>query len=242
MSYRFELNTSYQRLRRYGAQVSGGLRARKVFDPHATSWAQMKQRIKREREQREEADDAVLEASTVTRVEDADNDAALTAVSGRSWELSNKEASADPHATLFKIPAKRIKSFGAARAVEESSRIVRDGRRFAELDFEKTLDGLETTSARLATAFQAFEAADDALFDPRRAKKALIRDINALIAVTEAAILTAFPGRDDIVSAILQPWFERKAKRKTAGAGTEGTTENDPLVPDIDDSEEEPTA
>ncbi len=61
------------------------------------------------------------------------------------------------------------------------------------------------------------DTAEDARFEPRQAKKKLVRDLNQLIAVTEAAVLTAFAGRSDLVSAILTPWFER---RRGASAST----------------------
>jgi len=235
MSYRFESGTSYTRLRRYAAQAIGGLKARKVFEPIVTTWFALKQRIAKEREVREQADDAVLEASTAARVEDADNDNALTDVSAKSWELSDKDASKDPHATLFgKLPAKRVKGFGPGRALEESDRIVKDGRRFSEHDFGTTLDTLEGTSRGLDLAYKAFEATEDGLFEPRKTKKALIRAVNDLIAITEAAILTQFPGRDDIVSAILKPWFERKQSGTSKGTAGEDPT-LDPLTPDVDD-------
>jgi len=183
----------------------------------------------------------VLEASTGARVEDADNDVSLTAASGRSWELSNKDPERDPHATLFVIEARRIKSFGPARAIEEARRIIKDGRRLSDAqELESVLNSLEGTTDRLAAAFERYQSAEDALFHPRQAKKKLVRDLNDLVAVTEAAILTAFPGRDDLVSAILLPWFERSRRKKAAGPAREPVPDLDPLTPDIDDPNTEP--
>lgn len=237
MSYRFPVDVSYNRLRRYCAQVGGGLHARPKLAQHVEPWRQMKSRVRAERDAREDADDAVLEASTATRVEDVDNDVSLTAASSKSWDLSNKNPEQDPHATLFVIDAKRIKSFGPARAMEEARRIVKDGRRLVEAEaLDGVLTALEGTTERLGNAFQAYQTAEDALFLPRQAKKKLSRDLNDLIAVTEAAILTAFPGRDDLVSAVLLPWFERSKRRKTA----DPEVGPDPLTPDIDDPNTEP--
>lgn len=229
MAYSFDETVSYSRARRYASQVIGGLAARPVLAAQVVDWRAMKQRIRIERDQREDADDLIIETSTATRVDDVDFDFCLTKTSGRSWELSGKDASAEPHATLFgKVPAKRARSFGPAKATEVGLRVVKDGRKFALPELEASLAELEAATAVLGTSFKAFEDAEDALFTPRQAKKKLVRALNLLIATTEAAVLTAFPGREDIVSAILLPWFERKNGKTAKG-------EPDPLAPAVDD-------
>ena len=234
MAYAFIVTTSYGRLRQYTAQVEGGLRARaKDLAPHAPAWSAMKDRIVAERAERELADDAALQATARARVEDADFDSALGDVSSKSYELADKQADQEPYVTLFgKIPAKRAKGFGPAKATEVGARILKDGPRFGHAELDAPLAALATATSALSDAKKAIDEADDALFTPRQKKKKLVTALNTLIAVTEAAILSAFPGRDDIVGAILLPWFERKNKK----GGADETGEADPLTPDIGDN------
>ncbi len=238
MAYSFSENTSYGRARRYTAQVIGGLKARKELAGQVDAWTTFKARIIHERQLRELADDAVLEASTLGRVEDAQFDVDLGSVSSHAFLAAGKDAKATPYDELFgKDDAKRVKAFGIVRAAEAGRRIVKDGRRLEVPNLVPQLDQLDATTARLQAAATGVEAAKDALFGPRRVKKVLIADLNHLIATTEAAILTAFPGRDDLVSAITRPWFERKGK-KTPGTDADAPTP-DPLDPGLEDDGED---
>lgn len=236
MSYKFKTTTSYGRLRRYAAQVIGGLEAREATRPSASAWREIQAGITQERTTREAADDVLLAASARARLEDAEWDEALLRTSSRTYELARKDASAEPYATLFgRVDAKRARAFGLAKATVVGQAVVKDGRRLDAPELGAVLDQLEVATRRLDEARALVEGAEDALFQPRMAKKKLVRQINDLIAVTEAAVLTAFPGRDDIVAAILLPWFERRSSRKATSADPEP----DPLVPDLDDEDED---
>lgn len=233
MAYTFKVNTGYPRIRRYCAQGIGGLEARPELAASVADWEAMKQRVRAEHQAREDVDDKVIKASAAARVADAGFDACLGDVSARAFELAGKDASAEPYVTLFgKITAQRAKRFGPAKAIDVGTRVVRDGRRLAP-EMGSLLDALEAATQRLDAAFKAFEAAEDELFAPRQAKKKLVRDLNLLVARTEAAVLTAFPGNEDLVVAILTPVFARKAPKAT------GDAEPDPLTPDLDDEPDE---
>jgi len=114
------------------------------------------------------------------------------------------------------INAAQAKDLGMAKATEVGLRIVRDGRRLELPALLEPLAALEAATSALQAAAAAYGAAEDALFGPRQAKIKLVRELNALIAITEAKILLAFPGRDDLTRAILRPWYERR--RGTAAA------------------------
>lgn len=224
MAYQFEVTTGYGRLRQYASQVLGGVGAREALAAQSEGWRGMLGRIVAERAQREEADDAVLMAGALARVADADFDASIGEVSGVSWLLAGKKVAGEPYQTLFgRIDAKRAKGLGVAKASAVGERVVRDGRRLGAEELAAPLSGLEKATGALSNAQTRLEAAEDALFEPRQAKKKLVRDLNQLIAVTEAAILTAYPGRSDLVSAILVPWFQRRragaAESHAAGPG-----------------------
>ncbi|MEZ4267530.1 MAG: hypothetical protein R3F39_14220 [Myxococcota bacterium] len=221
MAYQFEVTTGYGRLRRYASQVLGGVGARGALAGSGDDWRAMLGRIVAERASREAADDGVLMAGAVARVADVDFDASIGEVSGVSWLLAGKKPEGEPYLTLFgRIDAKRARGLGLAKASAVGERVVRDGRRLGVEGLAGALDGLDAATGALTAARTGVDTAEDALFEPRQAKKKLVRDLNQLIAVTEAAVLTAFPGRSDLVSAILTPWFERR--RGAAASATAG--------------------
>lgn len=236
MSYNFKGNVSYGRVRRYATQVIGGLEARPQTQGLAPPFRKIRDAITAARTEREAADDLVLIATARLRVEDSDWDLALGKVSARAYELAGKVAQNDPYATLFgKVDARRAKSLGSAKAVAVGQTVVRDGRRLADdgaPELSQPLEDLGSATARLLDARARFDEADDALFAPRRAKKKLLAELNQLIAITEAGILGAFPGRSDIVGAILLPWFERRRAAKSVD-------DADPDAPDIDDESDD---
>ncbi|HRE90154.1 MAG TPA: hypothetical protein PK095_13555, partial [Myxococcota bacterium] len=196
---------------------------------------ELRARIEAERSAREAADDALLAASARLRVDDSDWDQALQLVSARAYELAGKKADAEPYATLFgRVDAKRARSFGAAKAQVVGLAVVKDGRRLDEAEaLSETLDQLEAATAKLSASKATYDEADDALFLPRQAKKKLIGKLNEAIAVAEAGILTAFPGRGDLVNAILTPWFERRTRPK---AGSE-PDDDAPDTPELEDTD-----
>jgi hypothetical protein len=232
MAYKFRTSTSFGRARRYLSQCIGGVEARPQTAHLSPPLKALRDEFVAQRAARESVDDLVLVTTARLRVEDVDWDNALGQVSSKSYLLSNKDADSDPYATLFgKVDAKRARGFGAAKAVIVGETVVRDGRRL-DADLEAELNQLEVATNRLSEAKRLFDEADDALFVPRQSKKKLINKLNDLIAVTEAGILTAFPGRDDIVSAILTPWFARRYGKSSADSG-------EPEIPDLDDEGDE---
>jgi hypothetical protein len=239
VAYQFEVTTGYGRLRRYASQVLGGVGAREVLSGSAGDWKGMLARIVDERGAREGADDGVLMAGAVARVADVEFDASIGEVSGVAWLLAGKQVEGEPYQTLFgRIDAKRARGLGLAKAGAVGERVVRDGRRLEVAGLDASLTALETATGALTDARSAVEAAEDQLFAPRQAKKKLVRDLNQLIAVTEAAVLTAFPGRSDLVSAILMPWFERR-RSAGAGAGDGGAGDSGSAGPDGGDDGDE---
>lgn len=233
MSYKFGPGVSYGRLRHYCSQVVGGLEARPQTAALAGPFRVIRGEVESERAARERADDEVLGHSARLRVDDVDWDQALQALSARSFELAKKKADADPYAALFgRVDAKRARSFGAAKAQVVGVSVVKDGRRLEEADGMATeLDVLESATAVLTASKAAYDEADDKLFVHRQAKKKLVGRLNDAIAVAEAGILTAFPGRGDLVSAILTPWFERRTPK--GRSEDDGADPGD--VPDVDD-------
>lgn len=239
MSYTFQESVGLARVRRYVGQVIGGLEARAATAPLAAPFVALRERIDATRAAREAGDDKVLAATARLRVDDADWDEALGRVSSRAYELADKKADKDPYATLFgKVTAKRARAFGAVKAQVVGESVVRDGRRLESAEaMADVLDALAAATTRLEASKAAWDEADDALFEPRRAKKKLIANLNEQIAIAEAGILMAFPGRGDLVNAVLTPWFER---RRARGAGADDDGADVPVLDAEEDDDEGP--
>ena len=239
MATTFDDGMSYGRLRRYATQVIGGLEARHGLTAEAPTWRDMRARIVAERAEREAKDDTVTICAAKVRVDDADWDQSVGDLSGLSFLLAGKKADAEPYSVLFgKVTAAQAKQLGRVKAAEVGQRLVKDGRRLGVPELEASLAALEAATSALQAAGGASDEAEDALFEPRRAKAKCVRDLNQLIAVTEARILTAFPGRSDLVSAILRPWWQRtRARSKTNAAQPAGS--GDPDNAPVDDGEDE---
>lgn len=228
MTYKFELTTSHQRLRTHSVQVKAGLTAIPELAAKAAEWDAQRQRITEHRATWEDGQDALTVAQTINRVRDTNWDAAYTEGSGIAYLLAKKKKDADPYATVFRVPAKRATGFGHLKATEIGDKAIVAVSRFQLPALQGWVQSFATANDALKESGQAMEGAEDALDDPRFSKKSLVRAHNDLIAITEAFILTTFPGRGDLADAILIPSWER---RRTKGPSA---TEDEDSGPDVD--------
>jgi|GEM_PF-1613526 len=239
MSYKFMNSVGFGRVRRYLSQVIGGLSARAELSGLSGAFEELRRDLEALRALREAADDSVLVATARLRVDDAEWDSAIQRVSSRAYELANKKAANEPYVTLFgRVDARRARSLGAAKATIVGATVVKDGRRLdAGPDLSEVIDALEAATAALLGAKSAWDVADDALFQPRMDKKKFVGKLNVQIAIAEAGILTAFPGRGDLAAAVLTPWFERR-RPKGVAVGDDGGDDVADLDEDEDDGDE----
>jgi len=176
------------------------VRRRQQIIAHRTAW--------------EDGQDALTVAQTINRVRDTNWGASYTKGSGIAYLLANKKKDADPYATVFRITAARATGFGHAKATEIGDKAITAAGRFQEPTLNAWAQSFAIANDVLKASGKAMEAAEDALDDPRFSRKALVRTHNDLIAVTEAFILNAFPGRGDVADAILIPsWARSRPKR-----------------------------
>lgn len=213
MTYKFDVTTSHQRLRAHAVQVKAGLTAVAELASKGPDWDAQRVRVIEHRAAWEEGQDALTVAQTTNRVRDANWDASYTKGSGIAYLLANKKKDADPYATVFRITAARATGFGHAKATEIGDKAITAAARFPEPTLNAWAQSFAAANDALKASGKAMEAADDALDDPRFSRKALVRAHNELIAVTEAFILNAFPGRGDLADAILIPSWARSRKK-----------------------------
>ena len=217
MAYTFDTSTSHGRMRSYCVQVEAGLEAMTPLAAKASDWQAMKQAVVEHRSLWEGGADAVTKAQTRNRVSDANWDASYTEGSGIAFLLSGKKSKSDPYATIMRVPASRATSLGYVKATEIGDRVLAAVERFALPPLSEWASGFASANDALKASGQGMDAAEDALDDPRFGKRALVRRLNDLIAVTEAFILTQFPGRSALADAILvPPWASKRGKRKDA--------------------------
>lgn len=217
MTYKFDVTTSHQRLRAHAVQVKAGLTAVPELAPKASDWDTQRLRVVEHRTGWEDGQDALTVAQTINRVRDANWDASYTKGSGLAYLLANKKKDADPYATIFRITAARATGFGHVKATEIGDKAIAAAAYFPEPSLNAWAQSFVIANDALKASGKAMEAADDALDDPRFSRKALVRTHNDLIAVNEAFILSAFPGRGDLADAILIPSWERSRRKSTGG-------------------------
>jgi len=206
MSYHIDTGSSLERLIEYSVGVEAGLEAHAELAAHGTTWRERRALLRGLRDARDEARYAWVRAASKLKVVDVDWDAIVTDLSGRAYLAAGKDAAADPYLTLFgTVKASDAVKLGPAKATAFGERVVARATELGHADLGGTVERLKAQNIALTTSGQARDAAREAalLHDLRRRKA--IDDLTTLVAETEVAILTAFPGRRDLVRAILAP-------------------------------------
>jgi hypothetical protein len=230
MSYHIDSGSSLERLIEYSVGVEAGLEAHEGLADHGTTWRNRRGVLRDLRDARDEARYAWVRAASKLKVIDVDWDAIVIDLSGRAYLAAGKDAAAEPYRTLFgSVKASDAVKLGPAKATAFGDRLVARATELGHADLAPTVGQLKAQNVALTTSGQARDAAREAalLHDLRRRKA--IDELMTLIAETEVAILTAFPGRRDLVRAILAP---------TTPSRRSGSAEPD--SPDVDDDPDAP--
>ena len=238
MTYKFDVTTSHQRLRAHAVQVKAGLTTVPEFAAKIADWDAQRVRVVEHRTAWEDGQDALAIAQTINRVRDTNWDASYTEGSGIAYLLAKKKKDADPYATVFRMPARRATSLGHLKATEVGDKAISAANRFQDPGLSTWAQSFTAVNDALKASGQAMEAADDALDDPRFSRKALVRAHNDLIAVTEAFILGAFPGRGDLADAILIPTWARSRKKNASDTEDDLDVRDGPADADDNDTPE----
>lgn len=202
-----------------------------VSGHHVVGQAAEQNDIERALWRSEAAADVLVRALTINRV----TDASYTECSGIAYLLAGKKPKNEPYASVMRVPAKRATKLGHVKATELGDRVLAEVTRSEQPTLTAWATTFAPANAALKASSTAMEAAEDALDDPRFQKRALICQLNTLIATTEAAILTAHPGSGSLADAILVPsWARRDGTQKAdddAGDDAEVDVDGDDTEP-----------
>jgi hypothetical protein len=232
MSYHIDTGSSLERLIEYSVGVEAGLEAHAELAAHGTTWRERRALLRGLRDARDEARYAWVRAASKLKVVDVDWDAIVTDLSGRAYLAAGKDAAADPYLTLFgTVKASDAVKLGPAKATAFGERLVTRATELGHADLGGTVERLKAQNVALTTNGQARDAAREAalLHDLRRRKA--IDDLTTLVAETEVAILTAFPGRRDLVRAILAP--TTPSRRSSSAEPDSPEVDVDPVTPEV---------
>lgn len=237
MAHTLSLTTSHARLRSYCVQVEASLEAVPTLAPLAERWRGLKGAVVEHRALAEGGADTLTRARAVHRVRDAAWDGGYSEGSGIAYLLSGKRANNEPYATVFRVPSRRATSLGHAKATEVGARALAEAKRVGDAMLTTWAERFEPMNHALVESGRAMDQAEVALDDPRYGKRALIRQINQAIALTEAEILIRFPGKGSLADAILVPVWARRGKGSTGKRAVGGPNVDDDTDP-IEDGED----
>lgn len=226
MSYSLPEAITFEGMIDYATGVAAGLKAVPELAPLAADWTAARQARRAERDARDDARASVLEASAVVRVRDAAWDAAVKKLSGEAFLVAGKDAGQSPYAPLFgTIKATDATRLGPAKAASFGATLLAKAKELATPALGGTVQALAKENAALSDAAGVRATArDEASVHELKRQKAR-EALELLIATTEVGILTAFPGRRDLVRALLAP------PRKAAAAAEEDGDEGDGSEP-----------
>lgn len=248
MSYSIPNTWSLEKIRAYVVKVTGALVALNELgklklegmEPLCGSWLpQLVEQWRKEqaavvkaRDARDAARDLVVERNAVVAVYDMQWDATVGQMSSLAFLLAKSRANQDPYKTLFgSVKATALQKLGPAKATVAARRLVEKVRALLDKELLPLADTLERQSELLAAASESDVQAETALLGHAVSRVKLIRHLEMVIATTEVELLTRFPGRSDLVRAVLDPVTE---KRRTKNA--------DETAFDEEDAPEEPQA
>jgi len=206
MSYDLRDSASLEWLRDYVRGVIAGTEARDALKPLAVPWRAMDGRLKAARDERDEARFAHIGAIRRYAVLRVDFLAEVTTLSGTAYLAAGKDADAPPYSALFSTTkAADFDELGFNNLRDKSDDL------FTKLDkinHPKLSDETATLRALygpLVEAGEARKAARRALIPFESTRAALVIEVEELGDRTEAAILSQFPGKKELVRAVLAP-------------------------------------
>jgi|GEM_PF-2424162 len=225
MAYDIRDSASIEYLREYVQGVSAGLDARDATKSLVPTWLALDGKLKAARDVR---DDARFErVRTIRRygVVKTDFLNALTTLSGTAFLASGKDASAVPYSLLF----------GRRRAEDVRELGFNNLRDFADTFFVSAQDvrtpqlapiiaATQAAFALVFTAGGARQAARVALVSHENRRAELVIEVEDLADDTEAKVLTAFPGRRELVRTLLSPSLDTGSGDKKDNDESQPTT------------------
>lgn len=214
----------------YASATIAGLEALPETAILAAPFHTLRDQLKAERDARDEDRWTLLGAQRKVAVLDAQWDHAVVDLSGRAWLAAGKKPGAEPYASLFgTVTAKQVTVLGAHKETVIGEKLVAKGHELGHPDLAESLGKLSHANETLHTAAQVRDAADTQALLHEITRRKLKTELERLVAHAEVGILTQFPGRDDLVRAMLAP--DRPDRKPEAHAEAVADLMAEPLAP-----------
>ncbi len=214
MAYAINKNMPLTGLRWYTVRVIAGLEA-SGFSDLVDTWRAQRDALATALAAHSADEDNEEITSARVRVCDAAWDESVAALSQKALFLAGGDTKAAPYSTLFgTTKARTLQGLGPAKATIAGDALLSKmtALNLPELTAQAQDLGAKNASLRVAEAADAEAELKLASHSIERVR--LIRQVETLVAETEARILMAQPGRAEMVRAILNPNKTRRPSRK----------------------------
>ncbi|MGI5864697.1 MAG: hypothetical protein ACOX6T_21975 [Myxococcales bacterium] len=225
MAYTINRNTSLPALRWYTVRVIAGLDAC-GFSDLVGSWRTQRDAIATTLAAHTTDEEQEEITSARVRVCDAAWDESVASLSKKALFLAGGDDEAAPYSTLFgTTKAKALQALGPAKATVAGDALLSKMTALGLPQLAEEVQNFGAKNASLRSAEAADAEAELKLASHSIDRARLIRQVETLMAETEAKILMAQPGRIDLVRTILNPNKTRRASPKTESNPTNETPE-----------------
>lgn len=223
MSYQLGENCSLEAMTDYAVGAHAGLAVpEEGLEDLAQPFAEFIARLRAARDARDDARYGWIRSIAVFRARDTRWDRTIIHASSEAFHASGKDASAEPYVLLFNtVKANEARSLGPAKAAAFGTTLAKKFDTISHPALAGHADAIRATSAALVQAAAAKAEAYDAVLMHSIKRTQLLNELHTLIATTEAAILTRFPGATDRVRATLAPQRRKERGSEDASEGTE---------------------
>lgn len=188
----------------YAAGVEAAVGALPATATLTPSWQALRLRLRAARDARDDDRFKLRAAEARARVADAQWDRALTTVSAEAFHIAGKDAAAVPYSILFgSVKAKDAVALGAFKATAFGAALLQKATSVKDARLDAVVAELDAAQKTLEAATAARLAARNLSLTHDGTRQLLIDAVEEEMAQTEVGILTAQPGRRDLVDAAL---------------------------------------
>ena len=213
MSYKLVAEWSLESIKEYAVAAMAGMQAVDEVAEASIPLASLVELCDAAIAQRNAARIKSVVASARVRVLDAKNDKLIGTLSGTAFLAAGSKADQEPYNALFgAVTAEDLKEMGPHKVSSAGAALIAKARALNHPQLTPLLPGLDASMESLKAAGAARDDAFVAEGTHEVERRKILSHAQRLVADAEVAVLTRFPGRRDLVKAILAP--ERAAPRK----------------------------
>ena len=215
MPYAIPDSASLEWLLDYVVGAEAALGALPITAPHAVPWTAFRATLRTARDKRDDDRFALKAASAKARVADAEWDRALIALSGEAYHLAGKKADDAPYVGLFGgMKASEATGLGAFKATAFGTALLHKVAALGDPRLASVASDFAAAQAQLSAATGARIAAEGQAQAHATHRHTHLDALDELLAHSEVAILTAAPGRHDLLKAAFT--VQRPSRRGNA--------------------------